>query len=66
MYPNHYIERRLFSTSSRQLAKESHLYQVFLLCKAVLYTFVVSRTETANGHIVYPLIPDELICSTVE
>jgi hypothetical protein len=29
MYPNHHIERRHVSTSNWQLAKESHLYQVF-------------------------------------
>ena len=66
MYPNHYIELRLVSTFSRQQTKESHLYQVFFfLCKAIACTFVVSRTETVNGAIVYPWIADGLICNIV-
>jgi len=43
MYPNHYIERRLFSTSSLQLAKESHLYQVFFYIRLLfilIYTYL--------------------------
>jgi hypothetical protein len=64
MYPNHYIERRLFSNSSRQLAKESHLYRCSFMYGCSLY-FVVSRTEADNLPIVYPRIPDDLICNIV-
>jgi hypothetical protein len=63
MYPNHYIEGRLFSTFSRQLAKESNMYTVFFYVRLFLD---VSRTEADNGPIVYPQIADGLICSNVE
>ena len=41
MYPNHYIERRLLSISSRQLAKESHLYQAFFYVR-LLFILLLS------------------------
>jgi hypothetical protein len=65
MYPNHYIERRHVINFSRQLARESCPLPGVPLRKAFVYTFVVSRTDAATGPIVYPRIPDELICNIV-
>jgi len=47
MYPNHYIERRLFSASGRQLAKESHIYRVFFYVRLLfilIYTYLYQKS----------------------
>ena len=71
----HWSRLRHVSKPLRRAAPLQHLHPVaserkpslpgVLLCKAVIYTFVVSRTESANGPIVYPRIPLELICKIV-
>jgi len=50
MYQNHYIERRLFSTFSRQLAKESHLYQLFFYVRMLFILLLSLELRLLTGH----------------
>jgi len=54
MYPKHYIERRLFSASSRQLAKESHIYQVFFYVRLLFFLLVSLELRPLTGPLSVP------------
>jgi len=54
MYPNHYIERRLFGTSIRQLAKESRLYQVFFYVRLLFILLLSLELSLLTGPLSIP------------